>query len=92
VKLFAALGAILGPMLGLEVQMYTFAAAAIVVPLRLAWQGRLLATLWRSFALVASRFFPSLRRVPANEEALSWVRLGPAIFAGTVLALFLGIR
>lgn len=92
VKLFAALGAILGPMLGLEVQMYTFGAAAIIVPLRLAWQGKLLATLWRSFALVLGRFFPALRRHAVNEEALSWVRLGPAIFAGTVLALFLGIR
>lgn len=92
VKLFAALGAILGPLLSLEAQMWTFAAAGIIVPLRLAWRGKLFSTLLRSLVLAVGRFFPGIRgKFAVNEEAVAWFRLGPAIFAGTVLALFVGL-
>jgi prepilin peptidase CpaA len=92
VKLFAALGAILGPLVGLEAQLYTFAAAALLFPIRLAWQGKLGATLLRSLALVVGRFVPSIAKRAEKAEPLAWVRLGPAIFAGTILALFVGLR
>jgi len=87
VKLFVALGALLGPLVGLEAQMMAFAFGALVIPFRLAWEGRLFATLARSLGLVTNMFVRPERRRPVDAAAMTWFRLGPAIFAGTVLAL-----
>jgi len=89
VKLFCALGALMGPMLALEAQMMAFAAGALIIPFRLAWQGRLFATLGRSVGLVTNAFVPADRKKPIDAAAMTWFRLGPAIFAGTVLCLAL---
>lgn len=87
VKLFAALGVLLGPMLGLEAQLLSFVCAALVLPLRLAWAGNLFETLRRSLAVALGLVLPAAGRPPVNEAAMSWFRLGPAIFAGTVWAI-----
>jgi prepilin peptidase CpaA len=87
VKLFAALGALLGPFRGLEAQLMSFACAALVFPLQLAWQGRLVATLLRSAAVVANAMGP--KRKPVDSASMIWFRLGPAIFAGTALSIVL---
>ena len=87
VKMFLALGALLGPMLGLEAQMMAFASGALIVPFRLAWEGRLFATLARSGRLVTNAFVPGEKKKPIDAAAMTWFRLGPMIFAGTVLAL-----
>jgi len=87
VKLFAALGALLGPSLGLEAQLLSFLSAALLIPLHLAWRGALLATLRRSLALVANVFRPRALAPAVNEAAMSWYRLGPSIFAGTTWAI-----
>lgn len=86
VKLFAALGALFGPTLGLEVELLSFVSAAFLAPLYLAWRGILLETVRRSLALVVSLI---LRRrcPPVSEAALSWFRLGPAVLAGTLWAV-----
>jgi prepilin peptidase CpaA len=84
VKLFIAIGALLGPMLGLEAQLMSFACAALVVPLQLVRQGQLLSTLRRSAGVVVHTFKPT---TPLDTSAMTWVRLGPAIFGGTLLAV-----
>ena len=61
-KLFVALGALLGPMLGLEAQMMAFACGALFVPARLALRGELLATLGRSLSLVTNVFAPAAKK------------------------------
>ena len=86
VKLLAALGASLGPIWGLEAEFYAFALALLFAGARLAYEGRLIATLLGSAAALAS---PSLRRafrLRAPPAALSSLRFGPAIFLGSVLA------
>lgn len=87
VKLFIALGVLLGPVVGLEAQMMAFAAGALFVPFRLAYEGRLFATLGRSLVLVTNAFTPAARRRPVDSAALTWFRLGPMILVGTVLAV-----
>jgi prepilin peptidase CpaA len=89
VKLFAAIGALCQPLLGIEMQMYALALAAVLAPLRLAYQGQLLRVLAGSFALLANPFRPAAERRSPPAEAMTWFRLGPVIFASTLVTLAL---
>jgi prepilin peptidase CpaA len=90
-KLFAALGALCQPLLGIEAEMYGLVAAAIIAPARLAFRGELLRVLGNTLALVSNPLRPAAQRRELPPEMMSWFRLGPAIFAGTVvLALIHG--
>jgi prepilin peptidase CpaA len=86
-KLFAALGALCQPMIGIEAETYAFVVAALVAPARLAYQGRLFAVLKNTFALLMNplRSAKAKREVP--PEMMTWFRLGPSIFIGMVAAL-----
>lgn len=88
-KLFAALGALCHPMLGIEAELYSFALTALVVPARLAYEGRLLKVLAGSFTLLVNPLLPAARRRTVPNEASSWVRLGPAVFGGVALTVAL---
>jgi prepilin peptidase CpaA len=89
VKLFVALGALFQPVLGVEAQMYGFFAGAILAPARLAYEGKLLSTIKNSFAIGANFFLPKARQRTVDAAALSWFRLGPAIFLGVLLTVYL---
>lgn len=89
VKLFIALGAVLQPVLGVESQMYGFFSGAILAPARLAYEGKLLATIRNAFSIGTNFFLPKTRQREVDATALSWFRLGPAIFLGVVLTAYL---
>jgi prepilin peptidase CpaA len=89
-KLFAAVGALCHPLVGIEVQMYSLLVAAIVAPARLAYQGQLLRVLGGTLSVVINPFLPASRRRSLPSEALTSFRLGPAIFLGAALSL--GLR
>jgi prepilin peptidase CpaA len=84
-KLFAAMGALCQPMLGIEVQLYALLAAALIAPARLAYEGRLLRVLGGSVALVFNPLRRPEKRRAVPAEAMTWFRLGPAVFAGTLV-------
>jgi len=86
-KLFAALGALCQPMIGIEAETYAFVVAALVAPARLAYQGRLLAVLKNSVALLLNplRTAKAKREVP--PEMMTWFRLGPSVFVGMLATL-----
>lgn len=86
-KLFAALGALCHPMLGIECQIYSLVVAAVFAPARLAYEGRLLSVLGGSLGLLVNPFLPRARRRAVPAEMMTWFRIGPAIFAGTLLTL-----
>jgi prepilin peptidase CpaA len=86
-KLYAAIGALCQPMLGIEVQMYSLVIAAIVAPARLAYEGKLFRVLASSFALLLNPLRRADKRREVPAETLTWFRLGPAIFGGTLVAL-----
>jgi prepilin peptidase CpaA len=88
-KLFAAIGALCGPTLGIEIQMYALVVAAILAPARLAYDGRLLRVLVGTLAVVLNPLLPASRRRALPPETLTSFRLGPAIFAGAVLSMAL---
>jgi prepilin peptidase CpaA len=87
VKLFAALGALLHTMGGLEAQTYAFLAAALLAPAKLAVEGHLLRTLANTATLVLNPFRPRAKRKAIPAAMVSWYRLGPAIFVGTAATL-----
>jgi len=85
VKLLAAIGAWLGPVLGLQAEMYGFIVAAVYAPARLAYQGQLLRLLGNSAVLLSNPFLPKARRRKVPEALLTELRFGPALFVGCVL-------
>lgn len=89
VKLFAALGALCQPMAGLEVETYAFIAAALIAPAKLAYQGVLLQTIGRSLAMVTNPFRKAENRKVVPPELMTWFRLGPAIFLGSIITIIL---
>jgi prepilin peptidase CpaA len=88
VKLLAAVGATAGLSIGVEAQLFTFLAAALISLGRLAWRGRLLATMANALFLGLNPILPRRWRRPIGSELLTPVRLGAFAFLGTFLALF----
>lgn len=84
-KLFAALGAVLGVRPGLEVQLVTFTVAALIVPAVLAYRGQLFGVLRNIGRMMINPFVPAHKRRVLPQEVMTEVRFGPAIFAGTTL-------
>src|SRR5690242_7959770 len=84
-KLFAALGSLLGVRAGLEVQLVAFTCAAVLAPAVLAYRGQLLGVLRNTARLAVNPFMPAHRRYALPAEVMTEVRFGPAIFLGTAL-------
>jgi prepilin peptidase CpaA len=85
VKLFAAVGALLGGLRGFEVESWSFVAAMVIAPAYLAYKGTLFRTLANTVALVGNAFRAKGNRRPMPPELMTWFRLAPAIFAGTLI-------
>ena len=86
VKLFIALGAILGAFHGIEAQFYAYVAGSLLSMGRLAWHGRLLGVLVNAFFLAINPVMPKTWRREIRPEMLTRFRLGGSIFAGTCVA------
>ena len=89
VKLMAVCGAGLGPVLGLEAELYAFGFGALVALGYAAYGGELLQTLRGSAVLLTNPFIPRRLRKPVPVPAQRTMRFGPAIFLGVVAAVFL---
>lgn len=89
VKLFAAIGAVAGMAVGIEVQLVTFMAAALISLGRLAWNGKLFKTLANSAFLGLNPILPQRWRREVAPELMTMVRLGGFAFVGTFVALYL---
>lgn len=92
VKLLAALGAILRTMLGIEAEMYSFIAATLYAPIRLAYEGKLMRTLGNTVALVKNLFVPKARRREVPQEMMAEMRFAPSVFVATLVAAALHWR
>jgi len=83
VKLFAALGALLGPHAGLEVELSSLILLAVFALLALSWRGQSWALLERTGWLLLNGLLPKARRRPVEREMLMTMRMGPAICVAT---------
>jgi prepilin peptidase CpaA len=83
VKLLTALGALLGPIAGLGVELSSLLVLAAVALLALAWRGQLLTWLKHTARLACSWVLPEARRPPVAAEQLLKMPMGPAICVAT---------
>lgn len=85
VKLFGALGAVMGfdLLLGVEIQLAAFVAALLVTSASLACKGALTRTLGNAWAVALGPVLPRRwRREPCDELAAP-IRMGAPVFAAT---------
>ncbi len=89
IKLMAAIGAMLQTLLGIEAEMYGIVSAVLLAPAQLAYQGKLLSSIQNTFKIGLNFFLPKDKRSAVNESALTWFRLGPALFLGVAFTAYL---
>ena len=90
VKLLAAVGALGGPLLGMEIELYSFVVAAVFAGAKLAYQGELGRVLAGSALLAFNPLLPSERRRTVPEGLGKTMRFAPAVFSATLLCT--GVR
>jgi prepilin peptidase CpaA len=87
IKLFAAAGALLGPGLGLELELSSFVILAMFALVQLTYRGLLVKTLWGSLRLAAGPLLPARMRTEASSETLTEMRMGPAILLAAIVVV-----
>jgi len=86
-KLFIAIAALCGTLIGIESQLLAFVVGAIYAMGRMAWEGKLFSTLGRTFYLGLNPILPKGWRKAPSPELMQKLRLGGAIFAGLALSV-----
>lgn len=86
-KMFVALGAIVGSTMAIETQLFGLTIASIYAAGRLVWDGHLLQTLANTFFLFVGPVLPARFRRRVPEDRMQVMRLGGAIFAGLLLSV-----
>lgn len=92
VKLLAACGVWVGPIIGVQIELYAFVMAVLYAPARLAYQGELFRLLGNSAVLLKNPFLPKARRKEVPQALLTELRFGPAVFAAAALVTLLRWR
>jgi prepilin peptidase CpaA len=87
VKLFAALGSLLGPIAVIQVEFSAFAVVAIFALVRLAYRGQALRVLWNAASLLVNPLLPRRWRRVVAPEAMTEMRMGPAIATAVIASV-----
>lgn len=90
VKLLAAIGAIAGAVAATETLILAFLVGGLFALGKLAWHGRLFATMGRTLRAIAGTLWPGLGQAPATaaDAARLEVRFGVAICVALVATLW----
>lgn len=91
-KLLAALGAICGPAMGVETQLFAFIVATTWAFGRLAYDGKLWSTLGNTLSLVANPLRKADKRRELTPEMMTEMRFGPALLGGLLIEIFSRLR
>ena len=92
VKLMAAIGAFVGPVLGFQVLAYTYAITLALLPLRILGKGHA-RVFSQSLKVGATNLFRArAARLPAIPFKLPPMIMGPSIFVGFALCTWLNWR
>ena len=90
VKLFGAIGALCGPVLGFNVEAWAFFVLITVgFPLRILRSGALRPSLRNAYVSIANVFRPLDQRAEITTVRLPRIIMGPSILAGMCVALTL---
>jgi prepilin peptidase CpaA len=86
-KLFAAIGALCGPVLGFNTQAWTYGVILVAVfPFRVIRHGVFRSTMKQVSTDIANLFRPREKRATVTPIKLPPVPMGPSIFAGMCVA------
>jgi prepilin peptidase CpaA len=86
-KLFAACGAFVGPVVGVELQLYACLFACVYAVGLLVFRGTLLTTMHASWVVLTNALSPRARRRVVPGEASESIRFGPAICLASLFVL-----
>lgn len=89
VKLLAAVGALSGYMLGLEIQLLSCVIAGLYALVRLCWDGLLFRTLKNIARILLNALLPKDKRKALDPTLLTSIRFGGAILAAAVVHIAL---
>lgn len=89
VKLLSALGGLLGPIAGIEVQFFAFVIVVFLLMAKMAWDGRLFATLRDVVIAGGHLFLPKRYHRPLEPAMLTNMRMGISIFVATLASVAL---
>lgn len=89
VKLFAAVGGLLGWQVGFEAQFFGMVAASLASLIVLAWKRELITAFSNLFFLAFNRILPQKWRRDVSQTLRTELRIGPYIFVGTAVAVLL---
>jgi prepilin peptidase CpaA len=89
VKLMAACGVGLGPVIGLEAELYAFGLGALYACARAAYGGMLWQTLRGTTLLLTNPLLPRRMHKPVPRSVHSALPFGPAICVGVLAAVTL---
>ncbi len=92
VKLFAALGALCGFSVGLNMVFLSFVAAVLFAVVSVVYHGKFFTMMRNVGTIVTNMFRPAAKRKVVPAEALTHHRMGPAILVGVCFQLFLEWR
>ena len=87
VKLLAAIGAACGVAVGLQIELYAFAIAAVYVGARMAFRGALLQALRAAASLIPGLLWARKPNPLARGASLGELRFGPSVLAASCVAL-----
>jgi prepilin peptidase CpaA len=87
VKLAAAIGALAGPIQGLEIEFAALLALAFLALTRITYDGKLGRVLGNVFFIVTNPLRPRARRMAIAAESLTEMRMGPGIALGVLIVL-----
>lgn len=87
VKLFAGLGAVAGPFVGLEIELSAFLLLGVFALVKLAFRGQLLRVLRSSMFLALNPLLPARWKRPLETAVLTEMRMGPAIAVAVLSVL-----
>jgi hypothetical protein len=76
----------------LEAELYAFFTAGILAPARLAYEGKLFATLRNTLVVASNPFLPKAKQKKLDPALLTWFRFGPSIFIGALLTAIINWR
>jgi len=88
VKLLAALGSVLGPSLGIEVQLGAFLVMTFFVMAKMCWNGQLWLLFKNAWVAGCNLVLPARFRRELDPATLTEVRMGVSIFTATALSMF----
>jgi prepilin peptidase CpaA len=88
VKLAAAIGALCGPMQGLEIEFAALSVLMFLALVRITYDGKLTRVLGNVACLLTNPLRPRARRKAIAPETLTEMRMGPSFALGVLLVLF----